>query len=187
MSKAKVIINFVLFQAAWLICVLGAAYQLPWLAFVVALILVGMQLVWTPLPARELSLLLIATIIGAVFDQLLLNHGVIQYQAHGWSGAIVPIWIIGLWIAFASTLNVSLRWLRDYRVAQVLLGVIGGPIAYYAAEKLGAVTVTLTPASYIVLAVGWGLVTPLLVHLSRKFDGHEHAEAQAIQVQTNEA
>lgn len=180
MSKAKVIINFVLFQAAWLVCVLGAAYQLPWLAFVVALILVGVQLVWTPQPSQELSLLLLATVIGAVFDQLLLNHGVIQYQAHGWGGAgvqagIVPIWIIGLWIAFASTLNVSLRWLRDYRVAQVLMGAIGGPLAYYAAQKLGAVNVTLVPASYIVLAVGWGLVTPILVHLSRKFDGHTQA------------
>lgn len=183
MSKQKVIINFVLFQAAWLVCVLGAANQLPWLAFVVALILVGMQLVWTPQPTQELSLLLIATIIGAVFDQLLLNHGVIQYQAHGWSGAgltvgIVPIWIIGLWIAFASTLNVSLRWMRDYRLAQVLLGVMGGPLAYYAAQQLGAVTITLTPASYIVLAVGWGLVTPLLVNLSRKFDGQSQPIAQ---------
>ncbi len=179
MSKPKVFINFVMYQLAWLTCVLGAAYQLPWLALIVALIFIGTQLVWTPHPANELALLFIAGVIGAVFDQLLLNHGIIQYQAHGWSGAIVPIWIIGLWIAFASTLNVSLRWLRDYRVAQILLGMMGGPVAYYAAEKLGAVTVTVTPASYIVLGIGWGLMTPLLVKLSRRFDGHTKLMIQA--------
>lgn len=174
MSTPRIILNFVLFQLAWFACVLGAANQLPWLAFVIAGSLVGIQLAFIPNPIKELQLMLIVCVIGAIFDQMVLNHGVVFYQANGWSPALVPIWIIGLWIAFASTLNASLRWLRDRRLIAVLFGAIGGPLAYMAAEKLGAVTLTITPSSHIVLAVGWGALTPLMMHLSKKFDGYEH-------------
>jgi hypothetical protein len=153
---------------------LGAANQLPWLAFVVVLCLVGIQLAFVSNPIKELQLILIVCVIGAIFDQLVLNHGVVRYKANGWSPALVPIWIIGLWIAFASTLNASLRWLHDRRLIATIFGVIGGPLAYMAAEKLGAVSMTITPSSHIVLAIGWGVLTPLMVHLSKKFDGYAH-------------
>lgn len=174
MSTQRVIINFVLFQLAWFACVIGAAHQLPWLAFVVAVSLISIQWVWAPNPIKELQLVVLVCGIGAVFDQLLLNHGVVQYQAHGWSAAWVPIWIIGLWAAFASVLNVSVRWLRNYRWAAVLLGAVGGPLAYAGAQTLGAVTLTITPSSQIVLGVGWAVLTPLLIHIAKKFDGYAH-------------
>jgi hypothetical protein len=174
MSTPRIILNFVLFQLGWFACVLGAANQLPWLAFVVVIALVGIQLAFIPNPVKELQLILMVCVIGATFDQLILNHGVVHYQANGWSPGLVPIWIIGLWIAFASTLNASLRWLHDRRLIAVLFGAIGGPLAYMAAEKLGAVTLTITPSSHIVLAVGWGVLTPLMMHLSKKFNGYAH-------------
>lgn len=174
MATPRIIINFVLFQLAWFACVMGAAYQLPWLAFIVGVSLVSIQWVFAPNPVKELQLVVLVCAIGAVFDQLLLNHGVVQYQAHGWSAGWVPVWIIGLWAAFASTLNVSLRWLRNYRWAAVLLGAIGGPLAYAAAQKLGAVTLTITPSSHIVLGVGWAILTPWIIHLSKKLDGYAH-------------
>lgn len=174
MSTARIVLNFVLFQVGWFACVLGAANQLPWLGFVIAASLAGIQLAFVAKPVKELQLLLVACVIGATFDQLILNHGVVHYQANGWSAGLVPVWIIGLWMVFASTLNASLRWLREKYVIGVLFGAIGGPLAYMAAEKLGAVTLTITPSSHIVLAVGWGVLTPLLMRLSKKFDGYAH-------------
>lgn len=174
MSTKRVVLNFVLFQLGWFACVLGAANQMPWLGFVIAASLAGIQLVFIANPVKELQLMLVASVIGATFDQLILNHGVVHYQANGWSPTIVPVWIIGLWVVFASTLNASLRWMRHRYVVAVLFGAIGGPLAYMAAEKLGAVTLTITPSSHIVLAVGWGLLTPLLMFLSKKFDGYAH-------------
>lgn len=174
MSTKRVVLNFVLFQLGWFACVLGAANQMPWLGFVIAASLAGIQLVFIANPVKELQLMLVASVIGSTFDQLILNHGVVHYQANGWSPTIVPVWIIGLWVVFASTLNASLRWMRHRYVVAVLFGAIGGPLAYMAAEKLGAVTLTITPSSHIVLAVGWGLLTPLLMFLSKKFDGYAH-------------
>ena len=174
MATQRIIINFVLFQLAWVAFVLSAAYQLPWLGFMLGVSLVSIQLAFMPNPIKELQLVIVVCMIGAVFDQLLLNHGVVQYQAHGWSVGLVPVWIVGLWIAFASTLNVSMRWLRQSRLMAIALGAVGGPLAYMAAQKLGAVTLTITPSSHIVLAVGWAALMPLLVHLSTKFDGYAH-------------
>jgi hypothetical protein len=82
---------------------------------------------------------------------------------------IVPIWIIALWAGFATTLNRSLRWMRNKTLLAILFGAIGGPLAYIAAEKLGAVTLTNT--SLVVLSFGWAILTPLLLKLSERFDG----------------
>jgi len=171
----KVILNFVLFQVAWFSCVLGAANQIPWLGLLVVLAIVAGQLFFAPQPSKELLLLISAAIIGAVVDQGFLMGSIVQYQSHGWSSTIVPVWIVALWIGFSSTLNVSLRWLRGRHVIAFLFGAIGGPMAYIAAEKLGAVTITPQASSYIVLGLAWACVTLLLLALSKRFDGYAHA------------
>jgi hypothetical protein len=175
MSKVKIIINFVVFQIAWFACVLGAAHGMPWQAFLFVLIAVFSQLMLNNINLKnEILLIALIAIIGAIFDQMIINHQLILYQSHGWNNAIVPIWIIGLWIAFASTINLSLRWLRDYPLVAILFGAIGGPLAYLGAEKLGAVTLSITPDSIIALAVGWGLLMPIILKIAQKFDGYQH-------------
>jgi hypothetical protein len=59
-----------------------------------------------------------------------------------------------MWIAFATTLNVSMRWLRGRPELALLFGAVGGPLAFYAGERLGAVTVH-RPAGGTGGAVGW--------------------------------
>ncbi|MES2637248.1 MAG: DUF2878 domain-containing protein [Pseudomonadota bacterium] len=171
--QIKVFSNFVLYQIGWFACVLGAAKQMPWLGVAMMLIIVVFHLKQAIKPSRELALMLIALVIGGTFDQLMLNHQLIDYQAHGWSQSIVPVWMLALWIEFVTLLNVSLRWMRGRWLIAVLFGAIGGPLAYMGAEILGAVTLNKQPDSYIALSVGWALLTPLLLKLSEKFDGFQ--------------
>jgi hypothetical protein len=119
----------------------------------------------------EIILLLIALVIGAAFDQMMHSTRLVTYQAHGWSDALAPAWILALWAAFVTALNVSLRWMRNKWLVMVLFGAIGGPLAYMGAEKLGAVTLNSMPTTYIALGVGWAIITPLLLKLAEKFDG----------------
>jgi hypothetical protein len=166
----KIIINFVLFQLGWFACVLGAAKNLPWLGVGVVLLIVAWHL-WQAKQARpEIVLLLIALLIGGLFDQAMLTSDLISYQAHGWGNALVPLWILALWAVFVTILNVSLRWIRGKWLVMVLFGAVGGPLAYMGAEKLGAVTLNM-PLSYAALALGWATLTPILIYLSQKFDG----------------
>jgi len=82
-----------------------------------------------------------------------------------------PHWIVALWMLFGTTLNVSLRWLRRMPAAAVVLGAIGGPLAYWGGARLGGMTVAAPLAATLALALGWAVLTPAMVGLSRRFDG----------------
>ena len=49
----------------------------------------------------------------------------------------------------------------------MLFGLMGGPLVYLAGEKLMAVTIA-SPNTLIVLAIGWALITPLLISFGEK-------------------
>lgn len=178
------VINFILFQAGWFACVLGAAKQLPWLG----VIFLGLFLVWhlsqARQPSLELMLIVIAVIIGAIYDLIMTQNKLLTYQSHGWTNSLPAAWILTLWAEFAMTLNVSLRWLKNIKTGRwlvaILFGAIGGPLAYMGAAKLGAVTIDTLPLSYVALSVGWAIVTPILLLLSQKLDGFKPAEVTQI-------
>lgn len=167
MNKA-LIQNIVMYQIAWFVCILGAAYSRPWLASALVLAWVLIHISLSNSPKKEALFIFLAPCIGVVVDQILNNHGYVLYQAHGWSNSIVPIWIIALWLAFASTFSISLRWLQHKTLLCAVLGAIAGPLAYFAAERLGAVTMTAIPNSYLAIALGWGIVFPSLMSLSTR-------------------
>ena len=170
MSK-NIIINFILFQISWFACVVGAAKQMPWLGVIVVSAIVIWHLSQAKQPKLEVYLLILTLIIGAIYDQTMLQNKLLTYQAHGWSNSLTPPWILALWAEFATILNVSLRWMRGHWLIAILFGAIGGPLAYIGAEKLGAVTVNALPLGYIALSVGWAIITPLLLKISEKYDG----------------
>jgi hypothetical protein len=164
------IINFIFFQLAWFACVIGAGKGMPWLGVLVTALVLSWHLYQAKNVKAELLLMLCALLIGAAYDQSMLSLGYISYLNNGWSNAIVPVWILALWLAFTSTLNVSLRWMHSKHLIAVAFGAMGGPLAYLGAEKFGAVVLH-GAASYIALSIGWAIITPLLLTLSSRFDG----------------
>jgi hypothetical protein len=111
-----------------------------------------------------------------VLDGTLRAFAVVHYAAA--SPALpaggAPLWILALWVAFALTFNHSLQWLAGRRLLCAALGAAGGPLAYAAAARLGAVTL-MTPTWHAVawLAAGWGIVCVLLGSLARLWRGPE--------------
>ena len=81
-----------------------------------------------------------------------------------------PYWIVAIWALFAITLNVSMRALRDRLWLGALLGLVGGPAAYYSGAKLGALTLVQALPALAALALGWALVTPLLLTLALRLE-----------------
>ena len=161
------IINFILFQLVWFVCILGAAINQTHAAVAASLIIILFHLYLTKDKKTELKIILIASIIGFIFDGFLLKNEMVLYANHGWSYSITPLWIIVLWMGFAITLNSSLSWLKKKIKLSALFGAIGGPLAYLAGEKLEAVTL-MAPVTLIVIAIGWSLITPLLIYISHK-------------------
>ncbi|MGD2137637.1 MAG: DUF2878 domain-containing protein [Gammaproteobacteria bacterium] len=166
-----IIINALAFQAGWLCCVLAGANQLPWLGTLTALLIVAWHLGSAGSARKELSLILIAGGIGAVWDSLLVAAGWLQYPSGILIEGTAPHWIVAMWLLFATTLNVSLRWLKQRRLLASLLGAVAAPAAYYAGFKLGGVVIPQLVVALSALAFGWALLMPLLMSLSNRFDG----------------
>jgi hypothetical protein len=166
-----IIANAVTFQVGWLCCVLAGANHLPWLGTGVALLIVAWHIMSAADARRELSLILIAGVIGAVWDSLLVTAGWLQYPSGTLLQGTAPHWIIAMWLLFATTINVSLGWLKQRLVLAAVLGAVSGPVAYFAGYKLGGVQIPDLTVAMFVLGCGWALFMPLLLFISNLLDG----------------
>ena len=145
-------VNFAAYQLAWFAVVLGAARGLAWagasVAILAALLHLGLRR-----DARELRLIGLSALIGLLVDSVL----AITHQVHfaGWPLDVAPYWMLSLWMAFATTLNHSLRWLMSRPVAAALGGALGGPLAYLAGAQLGALSIPAAATALPLIALLW--------------------------------
>lgn len=164
-------VNFAAFQVAWLSCVMGAAREMPWLGPVAVLIALLIHLRAARKPFEEVLLVLTCALIGAGFDSILVAAGWVTYKAGQFSDYLAPYWIVTMWMLFATTLNVSMRWLRGKPALAALFGFYGGPAAYITGQALGGITLVNETAALTALAVGWAIMMPVLMRLSESLDG----------------
>ena len=168
------LINFTLFQLGWLACVVGSAYYFPWQGTIIALLIVIFHIVKSRNPLLEFSLVFCAILIGTVWDSLLVWMQLLTYTSGMWSAVVAPYWIIALWALFATTLNVSLRWMKGRWLIAMMAGAIAGPLAYYGGYKLGAVHFIDRENALLMLAIGWAFFTPVLFLLAQRLDGYAY-------------
>lgn len=170
--KTNVLLNLVLFQIGWFACVLSGAALQPLIGVGIAAAIIAWHLWRAQQPSKEVSLILSAMLVGAVWDSILVWQAWVDYPAGILLPHTAPYWIVVMWALFACTLNLSLRWLKGRLPLAVVLGAIAGPLAYYAGARLGAVAFLKPAAALMALALGWAIFTPLLVALSNRFDGY---------------
>ena len=166
-----IIVNAVAFQIGWLCCVLAGANHAPWLGTWAALSIVAWHISRAHAPRNEFFLVLSAGIIGAVWDSLLVYAGWLQYPSGTLIENTAPHWIVAMWMLFATTLNVSLRWLKRHPALAAALGAAAGPAAYFAGYRLGGVEIPDFAPAMTALALGWALFMPTLMALANRLDG----------------
>jgi hypothetical protein len=167
----RLLLNVAVYQCAWFACVLSAAANRPYIGIAVAAAAVMLHLYVAPSPRRELPLILLATLAGAAFESLLMASGWVHSAPTLLVGSVLPVWMVALWAAFATTLNVALRALRRRYLVTAAIAAVGAPLAYAAGAAMGAMQwVEATPALLLV-ACGWALLLPLLMRSAQHFDG----------------
>ena len=166
----KPLVNILAYQFAWFACILSAAKDLPWIGTVTAVLVVVWHVSGARRPKTELLLIALAGTIGLIWESLLVQTGWIAYPSGNMISGLAPHWIVALWLVFATTFNLSLKWFKTHLGMVALFGFIGGPLAFYAGSVLGALTLT-PDRGLAAIAVGWGLLMPLLMLLARRFDG----------------
>jgi len=164
------LLNAALFQAAWFAAVLGAAKGMPWLGPLAMLPVLALHLALAENRPGEIKLLVVAGMLGFLFDTALVTAGVFLPVPYLLPRPLSPPWMVALWLNFAATLNVSLAWLKGRYLLAALFGAVGGPLAYYGGARMGATEALPTMSGILILMAAWGGMTPLLVWLANLFD-----------------
>ena len=152
------LVNYALYQIGWFACVLGGASQRPWTGFLIAMILVGVHLAMSVERSLEVRLVVLATAVGAGVEIMLIAAGTYRFTSGTLTAALPPPWLLAMWAQFATTFRFSLHRVITRPVPAALFGAAGGPIAFLAGERLGAVTL-LPPVALglLRLSLGWAI------------------------------
>lgn len=152
------LVNYTLYQIGWFACVLGGASHRPWTGFLIAVVLLGAHLTLSPERSLEVRLVVLATAVGAVVEVGQIAAGSYRFTSGTVMDALPPPWLLAMWAQFATTFRYSLRPVITRPTRAVLLGAAGGPLAFLAGERLGAVTL-LPPLTYglLRLSVSWAI------------------------------
>ncbi|GAB2546581.1 DUF2878 domain-containing protein [Rhodanobacter koreensis] len=163
-------ISLIGYQLVWFSAVIGAEHGLAWPGVVGMLVYAACQLCVVRHYRADLSLMATAIVMGFLLDGGLIRVGLASYAASWPSAAMAPAWILAMWATFSLTFTQSLAYLQTRLWLAVLLGAIGGPLAYLSAARGWHVVTFADPGwrGLLCLGIGWGLATPALAWLARR-------------------
>ena len=103
-------------------------------------------------------------IIGLIFESIITAQGIARYSNGQLLDFMAPLWMILMWPLFATTLNLSMRWMKALSPLLVaIIGALFAPLAYYAGNQLGAVSYDDITISLAIIAMAWAVLLPALV------------------------
>lgn len=158
----KTLYNALVFNIAWLACVLGGSV----VALPVTLLVIAVHLKFFSTRIQEALLIAIIIVVGLVVDSLLLRTGLlIAPDKSLWP----PLWLVCLWGLFATTMNHSLRWFQSHLIASVVMGGIAGTLTYVAGTRLTDFSLKAPlPFTLMAIVVLWSIVFPLCLYITRR-------------------
>lgn len=159
--------NLLGYQAVWFASVYGAGAGLPWLGPLAAGLFASLHLQFSPTRRSDLRLLAVALLLGFGVDSAFAAGDVLDYASPWPSESLAPLWILAMWAGFALTLNHSMGFLKGRLHWAAAFGFIGGPLAYWGAERAFA-AVSVPGEGLMALAmlgVAWAVVLPGLYWL----------------------
>lgn len=168
------LLNYLLYQAGWFACVLGAAWGHTVLGTVLGALPVLAHLGLARRRRDALVLVLWSTAVGVVVDTLQIAIGMLRFDVGSVVPWLPPPWLILIWAQFAMTFHFGLRWLQGRPGWAALFGALGGPLAFLAGRRLGVVSFhpEVWP-SLVSLAITWSLAMPAALRLAERQSGRE--------------
>lgn len=164
-------VNVVVNNLFWAGCVIGR-YELLWLVAPAVLCYVALLLYCGVVRPGQL---LVPVAAGILMDSVFTASGIFQFEHHA---PILPLWMWTLWLAFATTLPLSLRLLGRHRFLAAVTGALGFPFSYYLGFQLDAVRFGLSlPATMMLVALTWAVLLPLFF---KWIDSYQETANEAI-------
>jgi len=162
--------NAVGYQAVWFATLISASKGNMWLGFASSLIFASLMIRFGGKAKQDRRILMIGLILGVSIDTMFAANGWIHYALPWPVIGFAPLWIIALWVSFTATLNHSMAFLRGNYAIAALFGFIGGPLAYFFADR--AFNVIEYGSNFIWVMVGlgicWGIVIPGIFYIDTR-------------------
>ena len=165
---------FVIGQACWFTCVISAARGAPWIGIMLTVVFVTIHVSRAARPFEELKLLASVVVLGGTWESALIAFGLLAYPSGMTLGGLAPLWLLALWALFAAQFNTTYRWLKPRLKLAALFGAVAGPLSFRAGAALGALRFMKPGPAVLALAIGWAALLPIVVVLSRRWNGVRH-------------
>lgn len=155
---------FLVFQGAWFATVYGGSQGTSLWALIATAVVLGLLARIYP-PRGVLARAGIGVLCGLVLDGAMVYFGLTTFPEFG--DKILPLWMLCLWAVFAAILPYMVPWLAGRRTLGIVFGATGGPIAYFSAEKLGAIDVA-DFMGYAAVGLAWAAAMAVLPLADKK-------------------
>ncbi len=163
-----ILINITLLNLLWFASVLGAANQMLWPALLMLSLLLLVTFIYQGINKTDRKIMVLSVLCGLLFDGFLAFQGVITYShtLHEVS-YLPPAWIMMLWVGFAATVRVGMQWLLNNPIIGGAFMLIGAPLSYFSAAKLGAISINNLWQAMSFVGITWLLYFAALVLLTQ--------------------
>lgn len=160
------LINILIFNAAWFTLIFTQnTFLIP------LLLLFIVQFYYSKNKVTESKILITIPLLGITIDSLLMHSGVFNFPNH--ENYFIPLWLMLIWLGFATTVNKSLLFLAKKPFLQCLIGATLVPLNYLAGESLGAVNFSYSHVTtFIVLSLIWAPLLMLIFYCQQMFSKH---------------
>lgn len=159
----KNIANLIVFQMGWLVCVIAGDL------YAVLFTCAAFVFHYHYLSSNRSEWLLIGIIaaVGCLWDLTIAQFAVLQFTGPVPLG--IPVWLICLWLLFATTFQHSMAWLKGWPLLSAIFAAILGPASYWSGTQLAEVRFGLPIiTALLVISAGWAILFPAGLQLAAR-------------------
>lgn len=172
------LVNIALLNLLWFASILGTAHAQLWPAIMMLFLLLMVTFIYQGISKLDAKIIAVSLICGILIDGFLASQGTITYGHTLHDVAFLPpTWILLLWVGFGATVRVGMQWLLSNPVIGGAFMLIGAPLSYYSAAKLGAVVINDLWHAMTFIGISWLLYFILLVLMIQNKGARKNAVA----------
>ena len=151
-----VITQIILLNVLWFASVLGAANGLLMPSVVATTLLLAVIFIYQGFDQQDFKIIGISVLMGLLIDGFLSQSGWLVYANHGHQVSYLPpLWIMLLWLGFGATIKTGMSWMFSSPVMGAGFMLIGAPLSYYSASRLGGVKLLELWPVMITIGISW--------------------------------
>ena len=93
-------------------------------------------------------------IVGYLFDSILVIFKIYNFESSLYFGWL-PIWMLVLWLSFATLFDEVFVFLSRYKLIAISLSAVLGPLTYYLGSPLGIININKLSFFFILMIIFW--------------------------------